>query len=275
MPLTRRGFSLAELLVALTATAGLAVLAWGVFARAAARLRDRSERAGLAHALRTAGVALRAGFEDLGADSLAGADLYAHGAGLARYRATRMTGFVCAVVPPRLLIRRSAVSGGARREPVPGKDSAMVLTVRDPPHWLVAPILAQGGAACPDGSSALSVSSSLDSLSLSWVGPGSAIRIFEVLEARRYASGSLEWLGLQSISAVEPVQPLAGPLGAGGLQLDAERMDGAAAANPAEAGAFRMVVRGATHRELGLGLMRQAAAAVDSVRGYVLFRNRR
>lgn len=150
----------------------------------------------------------------------------------------------------------------------------MVLTVSGPPRWIVAPIIAQGGALCPDGRPALSVSLPLDSLSLASVGPGSAIRIFEVLEARRYPSGGLEWLGLQSLSAVEPVQPLAGPLAAGGLQLEAQRIDGAAAASPAEASAVRMVVRAAGHRELGLGLARQAAAAVDSVRAYVVFRNR-
>ena len=114
----------------------------------------------------------------------------------------------------------------------------------------------------------------LDSAQRSRVGPGSVARIFETLEARRYASGGAEWLGLQSISSAEPVQPLAGPLMmATGLAIGPESAAGAPAAFPASADAVRLQVRAVTHRELGIGLAR-SAPATDSLPAYVFFRNR-
>jgi hypothetical protein len=114
----------------------------------------------------------------------------------------------------------------------------------------------------------------LDSVQRSRVGLGSVVRIFETMEARRYASGGAEWLGLQSVSAGEPVQPLAGPLiTTTGLAIGPESAAGAPTATPASADAVRLQVRAVTNRELGIGLAR-AAPATDSLPAYVFFRNR-
>jgi hypothetical protein len=272
--MSRRGISLLEILVALVLSAGLSVLILDVVARAAARLRDRSERMGLAQTLRVAGEVLRGGLEDLGSDSTAGTDLASFGPDRIRYRATRLAGVVCDTAASRLVIRISGGLGASRRLPRPGRDSALVLEL-DPAHrWHPAAVGSVASpAACPFGGSGISLVVSLDSAQRSGVGPGSIVRIFETIEARRYASGGVQWLGIQSVSAGEPVQPLAGPLTATGLTVGPESAPGVPASLPANAEAVRLRIQGTTTRELGVGMAR-TAVATDSLPAYVFFRNR-
>jgi hypothetical protein len=263
------------MLTALVLSAGLAVFILNTVARAAARLRDRSERMGMAQTLRIAGEVLRAGLEDIGTDSTAGSDLSSFGPDRIRYRATRLAGIVCDTAASRVVIRISGGLGAARRMPQPGRDSALVLELDSAQRWHPAAVSAVAfPAPCPYGGTGVSIAVTLDSAQRSGVGPGSVARIFETMEVRRYASGGTEWLGLQSISAGEPVQPLAGPLlTTTGLVIGPEVAAGAQAAIPASADAVRLQMRAVTHRELGLGLAR-AAPATDSLPAYVFFRNR-
>jgi hypothetical protein len=273
--MSRRGVALLEMLTALLLSAGLSVLILNTVARAAARLRDRSERMGMAQTLRIAGEVLRAGLEEIGADSAAGPDLSGFGPDRIRYRATRLAGVVCDTTAGRIVIRISGGLGAARRMPQPGRDSALVLELDSAHRWHPAAISAVAfPAPCPYGGSGVSIAVTLDSVQRSGVGPGSVVRIFETMEARRYASGGAEWLGLQSVSAGEPVQPLAGPLiTTTGLAIGPESAAGAPTATPASADAVRLQVRAVTNRELGIGLAR-AAPATDSLPAYVFFRNR-
>jgi hypothetical protein len=272
--MSRRGVSLLEILVALVLSAGLSVLILNLVGGAASRLRDRSERMGLAQTLRVGGEVLRTGLEDIGADSIAGADLVAFGPDRVRYRATRLAGVVCDMAASRLVIRISGGLGAARRMPQPGRDSALVLEL-DPAHrWFPAAVSTVSGVvACPYGGSGFALVVDLDSARRSRVGPGSVVRIFETIEARRYASGGAQWLGIQSVSAGEPVQPLAGPLTATGLTVGPESAQGLPAALPANAEAVRLRIQGITTRELGVGMAR-TAVTTDSVPAYVFFRNR-
>jgi hypothetical protein len=273
--MSRRGISLLEVLVALLLSAGLSALVLDTVGRAAARLRDRTERMGLAQTLRVAGEVLRSGLEDIGSDSTAGPDLSGFGPDRIRYRATRLAGVVCDTTASRVVVRISGGLGAARRMPQPGRDSALVLELDTTHRWHPAAISAVGyAAACPYGGTGVSVAVTLDSAQRSGVGLGSVVRIFETVEARRYASGGNDWLGLQSISAGEPVQPLAGPLiSTAGLAIGPEDAAGTPAAIPPNADAVRLHMRAITNRELGVGLAR-AAPARDSLPAYVFFRNR-
>jgi hypothetical protein len=273
--MSRRGVSLLEILVALLLSAGVSVLVLTLIARAAARLRDRSERMGMAHALRVAGEVLRTGLEDIGIDSATGPDLANFGPDRIRYRATRLAGVACDTIASRLVVRISGGLGAARRMPQPGRDSVLVLALDTTYRWHPAAISSTASpAACPDGGTGISVAVNLDSAQRSGIRPGSVVRIFETMEARRYSSGGAEWLGLQSISAGEQIQPLAGPLAAiTGLVIGPESAAGAPAGSPATAEAVRLQVRAVTNRELGLGIARTAPAR-DSMPAYVFFRNR-
>jgi hypothetical protein len=130
-----------------------------------------------------------------------------------------------------------------------------------------------GVVACPYGGSGVALAVDLDSVQRSGVGPGSVVRIFETIEARRYASGGVQWLGIQSVSAGETVQPLAGPLTSTGLTVIPESASGVPTGLPANAEAVRLRIQGITSRELGVGMAR-TAVATDSVPAYVFFRNR-
>jgi len=274
--MSRRGVSLFELVLALVIGAGLSTLLLKTFLGVAARLRDRSERMGLAQSLRTASEALRSGLEDLGADSSAGTDLVGVGSDWIRYRATRLVGIVCDTAASRLAVRVSGGIGSARRLPQPGRDSALVLEPDSAHRWLPAEVLAAPNpASCPSGGAALTLTLSLDSAQRALVGMGSVVRIFETIEARRYSSGGAGWLGLQSISAGETVQPLAGPLApANGLVVFPETAAGALAGMPGGVEAVRLGIEGITRRDFGVGIARIATIARDSMPAYVFLRNR-
>jgi len=273
--MSRRGISLVEILLALILSAGLSVLILNLVAGAAARLRDRSERMGMAQTLRVAGEVLRAGLEDIGSDSTAGTDLIGFGPDRVRYRATRLAGVVCDTAGSRFVVRISGGLGAARRLPQPGRDSALVLELAVSHRWYPAGVSSVSGAApCPYGGSGIALDLSLDSVQRSSVGLGSVVRIFETIEARRYAGGGGDWLGLQSISAAEVVQPLAGPLAANGLTVGPESAAGMPVASPLGAESVRLQMRARTSRELGVGIARTAPAR-DSLPAYVFFRNLR
>jgi hypothetical protein len=158
--------------------------------------------------------------------------------------------------------------------PQPGRDSALVLELDRAHRWYPAAVVSlPSPAPCTYGGSGISLAVSLDSMQRSGVGPGSVVRIFETIEARRYASGGVQWLGIQSVSAGETVQPLAGPLTATGLTVGPESARGVPTALPANAEAVRLRIQGITTRELGVGMAR-AAVATDSLPAYVFFRNR-
>ncbi len=268
----KRGFTLVEVVTAVTVTAVLAVLLWGAFAAAAHRLRDRSERMGLTHSLRVGSEALRSALEDLGADSTTGADLVGFAGDRVRYRAVRVAGIACRLTASRVVLRSAATT--ARRLPVAGRDSAMVLALDSSFRWTVAPVTGSPApATCPDGGAGLAIPVALDSV-LARAGPGSPVRIFEVVEARRYASSGLEWLGLQGVSAGDVVQPLAGPLSGSGLVVLPTDSTGSPAGSPTLAAAIAFLVAGASHRETGVGIDRRGARSADSVTSFVFLRNR-
>ena len=268
--------SLLELLLALAITAGLSTLLLKTLIGAAARLRDRSERMGLAQSLRMATEALRSGLEDLGADSTADVDLVGVGPDWVRYRATRLVGVVCDTGASELVVRISGGLGSARRLPQPGRDSALVLELDTTQRWHPAAVSAvPSQSACPSGDAGIRIPTTLDSAQRAAIGPGSAVRIFETMEARRYVSGGADWLGLQSISAGETVQPLTGPLAtASGLVVGPETAAGASVGLPAGAEALRIGIQSVTNRDFGVGIVRVASTARDSMTSYVFFRNR-
>lgn len=273
--MTQRGVTLFEMLLALTLTAALSALAWGVFASAAGRLRDRSERMALAQSLRIAAEALRAELEDLGADSTASADLASAAPDRLVYRATRAAGIVCDTAGGGVVLRAAPGTYAARRLPQPSRDSALLLPPEQPFRWYVAAVTgASAVSACPDGAPALRVPLGLDSATRARIVRGSTVRIVETMEARRYSSGGFDWLGLASLSGGAVVQPLVGPLRTGSAILaGAETASGAPAATAASTAALRFTVLAATHREQGIGLARHGVAA-DSTAGFVLLKNR-
>lgn len=211
----RDGFILLEAVVAMVLTTALAVAALaGVSAlqRHAARVGARGEAA------TTALAALQLLRAELASVAPEAGDLVAASSERLVYRAARGSGVTCGAGGDGVLVR--AATWRSLRLPSPRRDTVLVLdpvrgwdarALRGPPR----------AAACPDGAAALllPVTPAPDGVS------PTAVRIFEVMELRRYRSEGAAWLGLRSVSGGEVIQPVLGPLApqSGGFTtLDAE-----------------------------------------------------
>jgi hypothetical protein len=263
---SRRGAGLVELVVALTVTALLALLAWQILAASAARLRDRSERMALEHALRVGATGLRSTLEPLGADSVSGSDLLSGAPDRIVVRAARATGVACAVSGSALTVRLGDGWWSALRDPVPGRDSLLVDGVAEPPAWHALGLAADPRAGrCPDGTAGLLLPAAIAPELLDELGAGSPVRVFEDVELRLYASAGSAWIGLRDLATGETIQPLAGPFAASGLRLQFVARDGEPASEPAGAVSIRTSLGGFTERAGGVGLARIRSGVPDSV----------
>ncbi len=272
--MNRRGLGLLEVLIALTLTAVVSVLVWSILQSAAFRLRDRSERMAMEHALRVAAVALRTLLEPLGHDSTAGSDLALVAPDGFVARATRGSGVVCAVDPTKLVVRAAAGWWNALRVPVAGRDSVMVGSITEPSRWAVADLAgAPGPGKCPDGTEALLVPATFAPVDLASIGPGSPLRVFEPMELQVYSSGGTAWVGLRSVSSGGSIQPLAGPFIGAAVTLSYFSSSGGGASLPNAVASAEWRINVTTERMGGIGVARMPGAQTDSGGGSVLLRN--
>ena len=274
MSLSRRGFTVVELVVAAVVSGVLAVLTGGLVAASASRLRDRSERMALEQSLRVSLGAAAALLEPLGADSGAGPDLSQTAPGSFVARSSRATGVLCAAASHLLHVRAGAPWWRAVRSPVAGRDSLLIATLGGADRWIAAPLLgAPATGACPDGSAAFLLPTSVPPADAAQMGAGSPLRVFEPVELRIYASGAASWIGLRQLMTGEAIQPLAGPFTGAGLSLAyadwfAQPASGSAVAQ------VTLVVRGLTSRDGGVGVAGPNAVHADSAMLAVSLRGR-
>lgn len=274
MSLTRRGFTLVELLVAAVVSGVLAVLTGGLVAASASRLRDQSERMALEQSLRVSLGAAAAILEPLGADSGAGPDLSQTAPGSFVARSSRATGVLCAAASNLLHVRAGAPWWRAVRNPVAGRDSLLIATLGGADRWIAAPLFgAPVPGTCPDGSAALLLPTAVSPAAAAQIGAGSPLRVFEPVELRIYASGGASWIGLRQLQTGEAIQPLAGPFAGAGLDLaytdwSAQPASGSAVAQ------VTLVVRGLTSRDGGVGVAGPNAVHGDSAMLAVSLRGR-
>lgn len=189
MRVTTRGLSLVELLVGLT----LLAVVGSLFVRTAlgmSRALGRLQTRAAAQSTLDAGATwLAAELEEAGPG-----DLLNPGSDTLRYRAVRLAGLACEVTSASLTLE--VQRGATSRRIQPGRDSLFVFSDS---LWRPFPV----------GGVALGSCGSADSLV--------PARVVEVMQARRYLSGGLWWLGARSESAGEGLQPLAGPFMPGPL----------------------------------------------------------
>lgn len=197
--MTRRGWTLLELLLVMLLSAMLASLVAAVIAGAAraatrqARALDRERtQAALTGWWR---VVLRdADSADVAVSSLD--RIVAHlpvGAAVP-----------CGQTGSVLWIARSEWGGG--RDPEVGRDLVWLLTEPRLGVWDHLTILAVSNDRCPGGEPALRLSLAAVVL------PGLLARVVEPLQLRLYPSGGKGWLGLAPADGSAPVQPFAGPV---------------------------------------------------------------
>jgi hypothetical protein len=274
MSLTRRGLGLLEMLIALSLTGLLALLAWTILERSAFRLRDRSERIAMEHSLRVASSVVRSLLEPLGHDSTAGSDLALVAPDAFVARVVRASGVLCGAGPDTLLLRDGVPWWTEIRAPVPGRDSVLVGTVFGAERWAAAALSSVPRAgSCPDGTPAVLLPVGLAPLDLAAIGPGSPVRVFEPMELRAYSSGGAQWLGMRSLSSAGTIQPLAGPLLGTGVTFRYFARGGGAESIAGSVARVGVEISGITERAGGVGVARVAQARTDSAVGAVLLRN--
>ncbi len=210
-----RGLTLVECLVAfvvssvLVAAIDASLVAGQRFAHLSAAARSARQN------LRAAAAVLRGELESVSP----AADLVALADSAVRLRALRAAGVVCAVSSPGTVVLDDSRFSQLRTAD-PARDSVRVFVERDPftasdDGWIAAAVLAVRRASCPGGAAATALTLGAAPSDLAGIAPGAPLRVFELVEYRRYrdAAGAW-WLGIRNASSGgwSAMSPVAGPL---------------------------------------------------------------
>lgn len=279
----RPGFTLSEMLVALVLTAliGSALQRMVVTARRLAV--SQSERARLQATLRTGTQVIAAELREVAVDSAGGDGLLHLGADSVTYRAARGLGFTCAIAPTELRIRNGPVLAfSGVRGVVPGRDSLLVFVEGDPAaaaddRWVRTGIASVAAGSCGSEPAIVlgvpDLRAALPGGQLASVVTGGPVRTEEVMRLKAYASGGKQWVGAQSLSANESVQPMFGPIAAGGFRLAYLDGSGNPVAGPAAVRAIEATLVVQSERAVRAPGGGPAALLEDTVVSRVMLRN--
>lgn len=225
----RRGFTLAEIMLALVATSVVCGAVYRMLLSAQRLSRAQAQQIGLQSALRTGSLVVLNELREL--STVPGGtpdqnDILSIASGAITYRAMRGIGFLCAA-PTGSEIRVARSSFAGLRDPESTRDAVYVFIEATPDTdtddaWLRLPIVGVSpAAACPGGSGPGITLSIPPTPAVIGLEVGTPIRISEVMELRLYRSEGRSWLGARSVSAGEVIQPVTGPLSdRDGLQLE-------------------------------------------------------
>jgi prepilin-type N-terminal cleavage/methylation domain-containing protein len=261
-----RGTTLLELLVALALLVVVASAALGLLAAMSRTVQRQRGAAGVAGTVRAAAAIVPSELR-----GLASADLVAIAPDSITYRATRLLGVVCSATASEVRLRAGADWSFGWRAPVPGRDTLLLFIDRDPTTdgddgWTAAPIRAVGASSC-GGFAATAIATQLDSAALAGLAIGGPARVVEVMQLKLYLSGGSWWLGARSVSAGETVQPVVGPLAAGGLALAALDSAGSATASGLRARSITLALRAVSEPvRRGGAVVTLADSAVTAIR---------
>ena len=278
----RRGFTLAELLVAL--------VLFGVVSAAAFRVLNvnqrfyaaASDRITLTQGVRGTSVILPAVLRQLDASE---GDITSMSATTIVVRAYRQLGFIC--VPPvlggvltnRTIIVRQTPLYGARGFDA-ASDSLLIFYDADPEvrtddGWLIGRVEVVAAANCPDGTPGVRL---LTSLALNGmtnlagaVGPGAPVWGYEPVSFRAQQIGSKWYLTLRTVNGTQPLVQLTG---SNGLSFTYRDSTGAVTAAPARVAQIDVNLRAMSDRpttQATGGL----AQSVDSLVMQISLRNNR
>lgn len=247
----RRGFTLIEVLVAMTIM--------GIVTGAVYKLLVNSQRLSLAQAeqvslqsnVRTGSLVVPNELRELNtvlAGSVPQNDIITNNADLIEYRAMRGLGFACqtaAAGATTLRIAKSSWTG--LRDPAANSDNLYVFVdgdeqdVDDDVWQQVAVTAVSSGNNCGGTPGFDLTVGALPAVTLN-----TPVRLFEVMELKLYQAGGQWWLGARSVKTGENTQPVLGPLTAGGFALTYLGSNGAVTADKNAVKSIRVSVRGLT-----------------------------
>lgn len=214
--------TLAECLVALVVSLTLIAAVDASLVAGQRSTRALAASRALRQNLRAAAAVLRA---ELEADAPGAGDLLAVSDSDVALRAQRLFGVVCAVPGPGLLVLDDSLLSQLRAAD-PARDSALVYREGDAlsasdDRWIAGAVTQVRRGTCAGGSAGTLIGVAAPAADLAGVVIGAPVRIFEIVQYRRYRDAAgLWWLGVRSPSGSgwSATSPIAGPLApAGGL----------------------------------------------------------
>jgi prepilin-type N-terminal cleavage/methylation domain-containing protein len=252
----RRGVTLVECAVALAISSIILAAVWALLLAGWRTARAASATTAVRQGVRAAATVL--GEELLGVSAGAGDILAISDSSLA-LRTTRGMGFLCAGPAGSAVVLSDSLLSVTRTVD-PSHDSALVFREGDPmvsadDRWLHAGISSTRGSVCADGTSGTRlVLTGTSAADLAGVSAGAPVRIFEILEYRRYVDAAgLGWLGVRGPSSGgwAATSPLAGPLRPrDGVVFRFASRDGRTATVPGDVALVEVTVHGLDPRLL-------------------------
>ena len=250
---SRRGFTLAEVMVSLTLTLVVAGALYGLLVNTQRITRAQAQRVELQSNVRAGSFVVVSELRELSA--VAGGtgaqnDILVAGSTAVVYRAMRGVGFICGT-PGATAIRIARSSFSGLRDPQAGRDEALIFigdSAAAEDSWLGTNIVSVAtGAPCPGAVGPGITLTVPANASVAGLEAGTPVRLAEVMELRLYESEGRSWLGARSVSGGEAIQPLVGPLTNGsGFRLEYLDAAGAPTADRTSIKSIRIALRGTT-----------------------------
>lgn len=269
--MTRRGFTLVEMMVALAVSLIVLGAAYQLLRNNQRFYRSQSQITDVQQNVRAVAQIIPGELREI---SATGSDILAMSGTDLTIRAARAFGIICSVTDSasgRVVVR----PWWGYRAPDPARDGMFVFQDRDTTlasddRWLIASLRSIASGTCADGTSGTQVQ--LDTLqggfgSLSEVTVGSPGRTFEQVTYRLYQQGTQWWLGVSTLvsGTWTTMSPVAGPLRAtDGIAFDYFDAAGAVTADSSLVAMVVITVRGESSQPIAMQ-GRPAGTYMDSM----------
>lgn len=228
--MTKRGFTLVELLIALVLMSIVTAAIYQVLVTNQRTYRAQIQRVELNDNLRAAVAILPSELRELNTADPLGSDIIVMSDSAIKYKAMRGIYIMCAAPDLlNLVIYLSPVQVWGLRPINANRDSVLIFDDFSPSssqddRWIHANVAGSTtGTNCPGATPSIDVVISGASATLDSVVAGNPVRSFEVVEMLRYPDGSgNHWIGMRQYGKDDvpgTVQPMVGPLATGGLKF--------------------------------------------------------
>jgi prepilin-type N-terminal cleavage/methylation domain-containing protein len=282
---TRRGFTLIELLIALVLLSLVTASIFSLLNTTQRVTRAQGERSSLQSNVRTGAIVVPAELRQI--NTVAGGttdqnDIVAMTATSINYRAMRGMGLVCQV-PTSTEVRvfnNTANPFMGYRAPAGPRDGLYVFIENSVDKssddaWVKATVTGvAAGNVCPGGVAGYTFTVSPAVAGLTSATINAPVRTYEVMTLQLYQANGEWWMGAQSNSAGEAMQPMLGPLRSGnGLGFEYFNAAGATTADVKQVRSIRVTIRGLSDQAVVSGAGTHNGVVGDSIVTQVVLRN--
>ncbi len=261
---SRGGFTLVELLIAIVMMTLVGGVVFALLNSTQRVSTAQAERMMMQSSVRTGALVIPAELREIATSTAGQTDLMQIAADSVTYRAARGLGFTCGTITATQIkiLNTSILPFSGLRAIAPGRDSLLLFVDGNPDSrtddiWVRLPITSTATSTCgTQPAIAVNTPSFLALLPgglLSTVIVGGPVRTEEVMRLKSYASGGQQWVGVASLSGGDAVQPILGPITAGGFSLTYLDGSGAVTAIRDSVRMIQLRLIGVTERRVARG----------------------